>query len=168
MEVVNLSDGSQVAKTENSKSVGDFRVKLVNGEHPQGLTIKHAHFAIDFYGKVCRNRKKALKVLDAIVEIWHRRPVDKALQKYKPQVKGLSGYPLEYILYALNWILDQEDINFRGRRPKRQREFDELLERFNIQTPPGRLGSQITIALFCYIAEGIHPVESFHKVGLRI
>ena len=66
LDVVNLSNGWQVVKTENSKSPRDFRVKIINPKQPQGLTIKHAHFAIDFYGKLCQDREKALKILEAI------------------------------------------------------------------------------------------------------
>ncbi|GAB5046670.1 hypothetical protein [Thermodesulfovibrio sp. TK110] len=75
---------------------------------------------------------------------------------------------LEYILYALNWILEQEDINFNGRPSKKQKELDEICKIQNIQTPAGREGSQLAIALFCDVANGIHPVEALLKANLDI
>jgi hypothetical protein len=33
------------------------------------VTPKHAHFAIDFYGKLCSNKKKAMKVFNTIIEV---------------------------------------------------------------------------------------------------
>jgi len=168
LDVVNLSNGWQVVKTENTKSSRDFRVKIISPQHPGGLTIKHAHFAIDFYGKCCRDRKKALKVLEAIVKVWHGEDVKKLLKQYEPQIRGLTGYSLEYILYALRWILDQEDINFKGRPLRKQREIDMKLNKMGIKTPSGREGSQLAIALFCDIASGVHPVEAFYSAGLKI
>lgn len=87
---------------------------------------------------------------------------------YKETVDKLPGYKLEYILYSLKWILEQEDINFKGRPLELQQEFDRVCKTQNIITPNGREGSQITIALFCYIANGMHPVEAFIRLGLRI
>jgi len=69
-EVLELSNEWELAKTENGKSEGDFRVKLVNEEHPRGVTIKHAHFAIDFFGKRCYTKEKSDSLLRALVEVW--------------------------------------------------------------------------------------------------
>lgn len=168
LDVVNLSNEWQILKTEDTKSAQDFRVKIRNPKHPQGLTIKHAHFAIDFFGKLCQNKQKALKVLEAIARTWHGRDINELLEKYQPQTKQLAGYTLEYILYALNWILEQEDINFSGRPSRKQIELDEKIKRQGIETPQGRRGSQLAIALFCDIASGVHPVEAFYSAGLRI
>jgi hypothetical protein len=57
-------------------------------------------------------------VLDAIVEVWRGMPVQDVLNRYKRFTSRLPGYSLEYILYGLNWILEQEDINYPGRPPK--------------------------------------------------
>lgn len=167
-EVIELSNSWELAKTENGKSKNDFRVKIVNPEHPQGLTIMHGHFAIDFFGKMCKDEEKALKVLSAIEEVWQRNKVIAVLDKYEQKTKDLPGYPLDYILHAYNWILEQEDINFEGRSEKKQKEIDQVLSRSGVETPKGREGSQLAISLLCDIAEGTHPAEALYRVGLRI
>jgi len=168
LDVVNLSNGWQIIKTENTKSPRDFKVKVVNPKHPQGLTVKHAHIAIDFYGKLCQDKRKALKVLEAIAEVWDGKNIQQVIRKYAPQTSSLSGYSLEYILHAERWILEQEDINFTGRPPGKQQELDQKIKGQGIKTPKGRKGSQLAIALLCDIASGVHPVEAFYSAGLRI
>jgi len=64
--------------------------------------------------------------------------------------------------------LEQEDINFIGRPPNKQKELDRKIKRIGLKTPRGRKGSQLAIALFCDIASGVHPVEAFYSAGLRI
>jgi hypothetical protein len=71
-------------------------------------------------------------------------------------------------LNGLNWILDQEDINFTSRPSKKQKELDETCDRQGIKTPSGREGSQLAIALLCDVANGIHPVEALLKANLDI
>lgn len=59
-DFVKLSNGWYVLKTENGKSPQDFKVRLVYSLEPlRFLTPKHAHFAIDLYGKYCACREKA-------------------------------------------------------------------------------------------------------------
>lgn len=67
-EIKKLSNGWCLIKTDHSKSNEDFMVKVVfnNGK---SMTPKHAHFLIDFYGKLCADRKKALNVLKANLDI---------------------------------------------------------------------------------------------------
>jgi hypothetical protein len=168
LDVVDLSNGWQIVKTENTKSPRDFKVKIISPNHPQGLTIKHAHFAIDFYGKMCQDREKAIKLLEAIGKLWNGECIKSLIAQYGSVVQGLAGYSLEYTLYALNWILEQEDINFRGRPSSKQKELDEKITRQGIRLPVKRKGSQLAIALFCDIVSGIHPVEAFYNAGLRI
>lgn len=168
LDIATLSNGWQVVKTEGTKSAEDFMVKIISPQHPIGFTIKHAHFAIDFYGKICRDKEKGLKVLKAIEEIWHGKNINEVMDKYEPKTCDLTGYSLEYILYALNWILEQENINFPGRNASKQKELDEKLEKLGIKTPCGREGGQLAIALFCDIASGVHPVEAFYSAGLSI
>jgi hypothetical protein len=168
-DIVKLSNGWYLIKTENSKSGQDFKVKTIFSLKPlRSLTPKHAHFAIDFYGKMCANKEKAMKVFNAIVDVWSGESVEKALKKYGSEVKGLPGYDLEYILYALKWILEQEDINFTGRPQKRQQQLEETLRKQGIITPEGRKGSELAISLFCEIASGTHPVEAFIKANLDV
>jgi hypothetical protein len=169
-DLVHLSNGWIVLKTEDSKSPKDFRVRTIYQRHPRDRSYvpKHAHFAIDFYGKICANKKTAMVVLKAITEIWHGNPVDVVLKKYEGRVEKLPGYKLEYILYALNWILEQEDINFTSRPDKKQLELDEILGQLRIKVPSGRLGSELAISLFCSIALGQHPVNAFIGAGLDV
>lgn len=169
-EIVKLSNGWFVVKTDDGKSHRDFKVRTVWQVKPRKryFTPKHAHFAIDFYGKLWADKEKAMKVFDAIIETWHNKPVNEVLEKYKEEVKNLPGYDLEYILYALKWILDQEDINFRGRPEKKQKQLDEILSKVGVKTPKGRKGSELAISLFCDIASGTHPVEAFIKANLDV
>lgn len=168
-DVVRLSNGWYILKTENKKSLQDFKVKVIFSLKPlRFLTPKHAHFAIDFYGKLCTSREKAMKVFDAIIEVWNNKPIKEVLKKYENEVKNLPGYYLEYILYALKWILEQEDINFTGRPKKKQEELDEILKKQGIITPKGREGSELAISLFCDIASGAHPVEAFIRANLDV
>jgi len=158
-----------LVKTDNSKSKHDFKVKTISSiSPPKTMTPKHAHFAIDFYGKVCADKMKAANVLKAVVEVWSGKNIQQILQQYSYLTLGIPGYSLEYILYALNWIREQEDINFNGRSPKKQKELDEICIKQNIIAPYNRKGSQLAIALLCDIANGTHPVEALLKVNLDI
>jgi len=121
---------------------------------------------INHYRKMCADRNKALGVLRAIVDMWHGIDVDKILRKFKDI--NLPDYPLEYILYALEWILEQEDINFTGIPQRKQDEIDKILKTLRIETPKGRLGSQLAIALLCDVFLGTHPVEALLKANLDI
>lgn len=168
-EVKELSNGWILIKTENSKSSEDFRVRVIFSLEPQkSLTPKHAHFLIDFYGKLCADKNKALKLLNAIYEVWKGAEVVEIFNQCKDELSGLPGYPLEYILYALDWILQQEDVNFRGRDEKKQQELDAICLKQGIRTPPKREGSQLAIALLCDVANGTHPVEALLKANLDI
>jgi len=169
-DVVRLSNGWYIVKTENKKSVRDFKVKAIYQTTPRirSITPKHAHFVIDFYGKLCANREKATKVLEAIVEIWNKRPVQDVLTKYQSLVSELPGYNLEYILHALNWILEQEDVNFTSRPDNKQQEIDYILQKCKVTPAPNRSGSQLAMSLFCNVAFGLHPVEAFIRANLDV
>ncbi len=168
-EIRRLSNGWYLIKTENAKSKQDFKVKVVFALEPQhSMTPKHAHFLIDFYGKLCADEAKAKNVLNAIYKVWQGEGPDEVLSRYAEECKGLPGYPLEYILNALNWILEQEDINFTSRPEKKQRELDEICAKQGIRTPVNRKGSQLAISLFCDVAGGTHPVEALIKANLDI
>ncbi|MGF3573662.1 MAG: hypothetical protein ACQXXG_09635 [Candidatus Bathyarchaeia archaeon] len=170
LDLVQLSNGWYVIKTEDSKSTRDFKVKTIFQTAPRirSLTPKHAHFVIDFYGKLCANREKAMKVLEAIVEIWNKKPVQDVLSKYQGVVSELPGYKLEYILHALNWILEQEDVNFTGRPERKQEEINDILRKCNVTPLPERSGSELAMSLFCNVALGSHPVEAFIRANLDV
>jgi hypothetical protein len=169
LEVVTLSNGWILVKTEDSKSPKDFLVRTVTDVSSRKFyTPKHAHFVIDFFGKLCQDKNRALKVFDAIIKMWQGVRIEELLDKYKKETEGLVGYDLEYVLYALNWILEQEDINFNGRPSELQEKIDEKLEKLGILAPSGREGSQLAISLFCDIVLGVHPVEAFLSARLDI
>lgn len=172
LDLVELSNGWILCKTENKKSTKDFKVRTVTNVKllPKGgfYTPKHAHFAIDLYGKLCQDEKKAKNVFKAIIEVWQRENVEQVIKKYARLTKGLVGYDLDYILYALNWILEQEDINFVGRPQKLQKKLDEKCQDMGIKVPEGREGSQLAISLFCDIVNGIHPVEALIRANLDV
>lgn len=169
LEIIPLSNGWILAKTENSKSILDFKVRTITDVNLQKFyTPKHAHFAIDFYGKFCHTPQKAVKVFRAIIDVWQGEEVKKVLQKYQKETRDLPGYNLDYILYALKWILDQEDINFRGRPKKLQRILDRKCKLAKVLVPRHRKGSQLAISLFCDILNGIHPVEALLSANLDI
>jgi len=69
---------------------------------------------------------------------------------------------------ALNWISEQEDINFKGSPIKKQKELDKICKKQNVPVPKGREGSQLTIALLCDVANGTYPVEALLKGNLDI
>jgi len=169
LEVVSLSNGWVLAKTENAKSSRDFKVRtIIDIDSKKFYTPRHAHFAIDFYGKICHNKERAEKVFRAIIEVWQGKSVNEILQKYEKETKTLPGYNLDYILYALKWILEQEDINFQGRPEKLQRKLDEKCQSVGVAVPQNRKGSQLAISLFCDILNGIHPVEALLSANLDI
>ena len=168
-EVKQLSNGWYVIKTDNSKSERDFKVRTIFSLKPRhSMTPKHAHFAIDLYGKICANEEKGKQILKAIIEVWHRNKIEDTLKKYQNQVPELPGYPIEYILTALGWILDQEDINFKGRPDKKQKELYEICGKQNVQVPQNRKGSQLAISVLCDIVNKTHPVEALLKANLDI
>jgi hypothetical protein len=173
-DLVTLSNGWVVLKTEDSKPEGhgaDFRVRTVYRLRPttRSYTPKHAHFAIDFYGKLCCDKEKAQNVFRAIMDVWGRKnTVPDVLGHYSTKVVGLTGYDLEYVLHALNWILEQEDVNFSGRPPERQTELDQNLTQAGVKVLPERLGSELAVSLFCNIMNGQHPVEAFMKANLDV
>lgn len=41
-------------------------------------------------------------VFRAIIEVWQGKDVKEILKKYQQKTSDLSGYNLDYILYALN------------------------------------------------------------------
>lgn len=169
LEVVQLSNGWILVKTEDSKSKNDFKVRTIyEPEKLKFYTPKHAHFAIDFYGKLCHNQEKAEKVFRAIIEVWQGKSVEDVLRYYGKELINLPGYNLDYILYALKWILEQEDINFQGRPEKLQQILDNKCQLAGVNVPSNRKGSQLAISLFCDIFLGVHPVEALLSANLDI
>ncbi len=169
-EVVRLSNGWLLIKTENGKSERDFRVKLITQTSPRirSVTPKHAHFLIDYYGKKCASEAKAGKLFRGIIDVWKGRAPSEVLAGVGSELEGLPGYPPEYILNALGWILDQEDINYTGRPEAKQTELDATLRKAGVEPLSGRQGSELAISLFCNVSLGLHPVEAFIRAQLDV
>ena len=170
-EIRLLPNGWILLKTDNGKSQNDFRVKVVFATTPRirSMIPKHAHFAIDVYGKMCKDKQLGLELLDAIYETWQSRDVDQVIGNHQQlSMANLPGYPIEYILRALNWILDQEDINFTTRPAERQKILDDILAVRGYTVPFGRLGSQLAMSVLVDIGNGTHPVEALLKANLDI
>lgn len=171
LEVKELTENQTLIRTEGALSNEDFRVKLINGNHPRGVTIKHAHFAIDFFGKLQYKQDVGKRVFESILEIWQGADVEEILDGWSlPLRRELPGYNLDYVFWSMAWILEQEDINYdpASRSKSKQEEIDEILLEQGVRTPQGRKGSELAISLFCDIANGTHPVEAFYRVNLRI
>jgi len=71
---------------------------------------------------------------------------------------------LEYILCALNWILEQEDVTFKGRPDEKQRELDGMLAKLGINVPSGKLRSELAISLFCC---RLHPQRGHNQAPVE-
>jgi hypothetical protein len=169
-DVIQLSSGWYLVKTEDGKSKNDFRVRVVTQTNPRMRTFtpKHAHFLIDFYGKLCSSHESGKMVLNAIIDVWNGEPVTGVLESHDRKSDSFPGYPLEYILHAMNWILDQEDVNFTKRSAEKQKFIDLSLKNAGVTRIPLRPGSQLAIALFCDVFSGIHPVEALIRANLDV
>jgi hypothetical protein len=170
-EIIPLSNGWFLLKTTNAKGPGDFRVRTVYQTVPtvRYITPKHAHFVIDLYGKLNADKLGAMKLFGAIVDVWKGNDVVEVLSRFKDGPGQLPGYPPEYILYALNWILQQEDINYRvPRPPKKQEEINGILAKSGVPALENRAGSQLAMSLICNVAQGTHPVEAFIRASLDV
>jgi len=169
LEVRELGGGRFLVKTRDSKSDRDFLVRYVWATKPRVrfYTPKHAHFAIDFYGKVCADKARARKVLEAVVAVWHRQGWQEVVSRFADAVQGLPGYDLAYVVGALDWIYDQEDLNFDGRPPQKQTELNALFKQCRIAVPTGRQGSPLAVSLLCRVWLGTHPVEALLSTNIR-
>lgn len=169
-EMRRLSNGWLLLKTDNGKSARDYRVKLITQMHPRvrSVTPKHAHFVIDFYGKLCNDIEKAARLFEAISRVWAGESVELNIHRLETETEGLPGYPVEYILAALDWILAQEDINFTTRPEAKQAELEDTLRKAGVDPVPSRQGSHLAMALLCNVRMGMHPVEAFLKAQLDV
>jgi hypothetical protein len=171
LEIKSLSEeGWKIYRVDGNKSEADFIVKVINPDHPRGIKIKHAHFAIDFFGKLRQDQRAALTLFDGLIEIWQGKNAETVLDDISDKTSHLSGYSPEFFLYTMDWILEQEDINYTSgdRGPKKQSEIDQMLSEMEVSAPSGREGSHLAISLFSDIAAGEHPVEAFYRVGIDV
>jgi hypothetical protein len=145
-----LSDGTEIFTIKGTKGKEDFIVKAT---FPSGrsITPKHAHFVIDLYGKLCQNRELGKMVFELIKRVYEGRAAEEVLQGLREEdenrLANSVGYSIEYILYCLELIFKQEEINYPQPRYKGKRLAFEMLED---------------------VVNGMHPVEAMKKAQLRI
>lgn len=137
---------------KGNKSLNDFIVQAKIRGSKRFFTPKHAHFIIDFYGKLCYNKEIAKKVFNTITRVYTGESPEEILKTMSSddikQINSAPGYSIEYILYALWLIFEQEDVNY----------------------PPskGYNGRQQAYRMFQDVMNGMHPVVAMKKARLKI
>jgi len=164
-EVRELSGDTYLFKTKGDKGDEDYQVRIRNDNH-RAYSIEYTRFAIDLAMKYHGDREKANKVFDAIVRVWSGEDADGLLNEYDEDVASLPGYDLEFILHALDWIMENEDAIFTERSDRKQAEIDEKLDEHGITKPSERAGSQLAMGLFAGIVAGNHPVDELYDADL--
>ena len=180
LEARRLSDGKWVFKISNRKGPGDFKVSVFYPETQTRLTPSYAHFAIDLYGKLCRNEDAALFILERIEEIYHGAcgAID-ALGKLdkntsRTHISNLPGYSLEYTFHVLEFIFAQEDVTWerdfvRLRKPLPQLRKMLVRKGFLTNDEAQNKGGAIAMHLLRRVVrDKIHPVAAMREVLLRI
>lgn len=178
MERRQLGDGRLVLKVRDKCGAGDFKVVICDPRTGRRFTPKHAHFAIDMYGKLCCDKHLTRKLLEAIEWVYNGRPASEVISELSKQgilkqFDELPGYKIDYILHCLELIFEQEDVNFERRLCERGGELPEvrktLLRQGLISEEEARSGRFLAWRLLKrVVAEGFHPVEAMLEAGLRI
>jgi hypothetical protein len=180
LEARRLSDGKWVFKISNRKGPGDFRVSVFYPETRTRLTPSYAHFAIDLYGKLCRNEEQTLLILREVEEIY--RGSTKAPDVLSRlissgslgQLSHLPGYSIEYTLNVLEFIFAQEDVTWerdfiRQGKPLPQLRKTLVRKGFLTEQEARSKGSAIAMHLLRRVVrDKIHPVATMREVLLRI
>jgi hypothetical protein len=163
--VQEVSENTYLFKTKGDKGDEDYQVRIRNEKH-RAYSIEYTRFAIDIAMKYQNDREKANEVFDAIVRAWDGEEIDDVLDEY--DIESLPGYDLDFILYALDWIMENEDKIFheRGRSDNKQEQIDEKLAEHDIEKPSDREGSQLAMGLFAGIIAGNHPVDELYDADL--
>jgi hypothetical protein len=170
-----LSDGTKIYKVAGRKGKGDFRVIVV---HPKSgrLTPSHAHFAIDLFGKLCADPDKTVELFTAIEAVFRGSSADAVLERLKREgrlndLSSLPAYSVEHVIYALEAIFEQENVNWdRGMagRPLPKVRTQWIRQGF-ITDEEAKKGSAIAIVLLRRVVKDrIHPASALPEVGLRI
>jgi len=180
LEARRLSDGKWVFKISNRKGPGDFRVSVFYPETRTRLTPSYAHFAIDLYGKLCRNEDQTLLILKGIEEIYRgsAKAADVLSRLISSgslgQLSHLPGYSIEYTLHVLEFIFAQEDITWerdfiREGKPLPQLRKTLVRKGFLTDHEAATNGGAIAMHLLRRVVrDRIHPVEAMREVLLRI
>ena len=180
LEARRLSDGKWVFKISNKKGPGDFRVSVFYPETQTRLTPSYAHFAIDLYGKLCRNEGTTLRILEEIEKIY--RGSSKAMEVLSKlnesgslaQLSNLPGYSVEYTLNVLEFIFAQEDMNWerdyiQANKPLPGLRKTLVRKGFMTEIEAKTKGSAIAMHLLRRVVrDKIHPVAAMREVLLRI
>lgn len=164
-EVRELSGETYLFKTKGDKGDEDYQVRIRNEKH-RAYSIEYTRFAIDLAMKYHSDREKANKVFDSIVRAWGREDIDSLLAEYANNVDSLPGYDLEFILHALDWIMENEDAIFGERSDNKQEQINQKLATHDIEKPRDRAGSQLAMGLFAGIVAGNHPVDELYDADL--
>jgi len=136
---------------KGGKSERDFIIKA-KFRGKREFTPKHAHFLIDFYGKLCYSTEIGQSLFKLITQLYLGKTPDEILSSLDPITRKLlnsaPGYPIEYILYSLWLLFEVEDVNY----------------------PPsqGKNGRKQPYQMFVDVMNGMHPVNAMKKAGLRI
>lgn len=154
-----LSDGRIIRTYPGTKGPKDFILKATSLRTGREMTPKHAHFVIDFYGKICSSKKDALLEFELIGRIYQGEKAKGILSslstKDKNKIASLPGYNIEYILNCLELIFKQEELNYPSNK-------------INPRTGKYFEGKRFTFGMFEDVVNGTHPVEAMKKKGLRI
>ena len=180
LEARRLSDGKWIFKIANKKGPGDFRVSVFYPETQTRLTPSYAHFAIDLYGKLCRNEDKTLLILQGIEEIYHSS--SKAMETLSKlnesgslaRFSNLPGYSVEYTLHVLEFIFAQENVNWerdyiQAKEPLPGLRKTLVRRGFMTEIEAKTKGSAIAMHLLRRVVrDKVHPVAAMREVLLRI
>lgn len=180
LEARRLSDGTWVFKISNRKGPGDFRVSVFYPETQTRLTPSYAHFAIDLYGKLCRNEDITSLILKGIEEIYNGSSkamdvLSKLNKNISPTLlRNLPGYSIEYTLQVLEFIFAQEDVNWerdyiQANEPLPGLRKTLVRKGFMSEIEAQSKGSAIAMHLLRRVVrDKIHPVAAMREVLLRI
>ena len=180
IEARRLSDGKWVFKISNKKGAGDFRVSVFYPETQTRLTPSYAHFAIDLYGKLCRNEDATLMILQGIEEIYQgSSKAMGVLSNLKrsnslAQLSNLPGYSIEYTFHVLEFIFAQENVNWerdyiQPNEPLPGLRRTLVRKGFMTEVEAQSKGSAIAMHLLRRVVrDKIHPVAAMREVLLRI
>ena len=181
LEARQLSDRTWILKIANKKGPGDFRVSVLDPRTKTQLTPSYAHFAIDLYGKLCRNEEAASMLLQSIEEIYQGSKAVDSLAKLSKNGSIMQlgklpsySYSLEYTLHTLEFIFAQEDKNWERdfilpKKPLPQLRKKLIQQGFLTEEEARSRGSAIAMHLFRRIVrDKVHVVTAMREVRLRI
>jgi hypothetical protein len=116
-EVEQLSDGRKIVITKPGGKFTygkikreDFMVWVFNPSDSTLWLISHKDIYQDIEEKGEKAPQEAIKIIDALEEVFNGYEPSDILQKVK--LETIMGESLEVLLYAYKWIWGQEDCNY--------------------------------------------------------